>query len=83
MIKQKWKVTLDTGEHTVEYTCSPLTGKTVLTVDSESFTVKGRPFGIGLERCEMVLVGDSRGMLSINKKGRAALTVNDGEVAQL
>lgn len=83
MIKQKWIVKFDNEEHTVEYKCSPLTGKTVLSVDGESFTVKGKPLGIGLERCEMVLVGDNRGMLSVSKKGKAVLTVASGEAKEV
>ena len=48
MIKQKWTVTVEGEKHDVEYACSPFTGKTVLVVDGFSFTVKGKPFGIGL-----------------------------------
>ena len=44
MVKQKWTVTVDGEKHEVGYACSPLTGKTVLTVDGFSFTVKGKPF---------------------------------------
>ena len=80
MIKQKWTVTIDGEKHTVEYACTPLTGKTVLTVDGVSFTVKGKPFGIGIERNEMILVGGTQGVLSIKKGGKATLTIREGEI---
>lgn len=80
MIKQKWIVRIDESEHQVTYQCSPMSGKVVLCVDNDSFTVKGKPFGIGLVRNEMILIGESQGILSIKKGGRAALTCRDGEV---
>lgn len=80
MIKQKWLVKIDEVEHTVEYACSPFTGKTVLKVDEDSYTVKGKPFGIGIERNEMILIGDTQGMLSVKKGGKATLTVREGIV---
>ena len=80
MIKQKWKVTVDGEVHGVEYSCAPFTGKTVLCVDSSSFTVKGKPFGIGLVRREMIIVGGVQGILDVQKGGRARLIVREGEV---
>lgn len=80
MIKQKWTVIIDGAEHTVEYSCSPFTGKTVLKVDEDSYTVKGKPFGIGIARNEMILIGDTQGILSVKKGGKATLTVREGEV---
>lgn len=80
MIKQKWTVTIDGEKHTVEYACSPFIGKTVLKVDEDSYTVKGKPFGIGIERNEMILIGDTQGMLSVKKGGKATLTVREGIV---
>lgn len=80
MIKQKWIVRIDGEEHTVEYECRPLVGKTVLRVDNDSFTVKGKPFGIGLVRSEMILIGNSQGVLSVKKGGHATLICRDGEV---
>ena len=83
MIKQKWSVTIDGEIHTVEYTCSPFAGKTVLCVDDDSFTVKGKLLGIGLERSEMILIGNSQGVLSVKKGGRATLICRDGEVEEI
>ena len=80
MIKQKWTVTVDDKSYSVEYQCSPMLGKIVLKVDEDSFTVKGKPFGIGLEHSEMILIGDSQGILNIKKGGKATLICRDGEV---
>lgn len=82
MIKQNWTVTVDGEGHTVSYTCSPLLGKTVLTVDGASFTVKGKPFGIGLVRREPILVGGVQAMLDVKKGGKAALICREGEVEE-
>ena len=80
MIKQKWSVTVDGEKHDVEYTCSPFTGKTVLTVDGVSFTVRGKPFGIGLIRREPIIVGGVQAVLDVKKGGQAALICREGEV---
>lgn len=82
MIKQKWNVDIDGNSVSVEYACSRLTGKTILTVDGDSFTVRGKPFGIGLERRETILVGSSQAVLEVDKKGRARLVCRDGEVTE-
>lgn len=82
MIKQKWAVDIDGKAVSVEYACSRLTGKTVLTVDGDSFTVRGKPFGIGLERRETILVGSSQAILEIEKNGSAKLVCRDGEVTE-
>ena len=83
MIKQKWAVTVDGERYVVEYACSPLIGKTVLTVDGFSFTVMGKPFGIGLERREPILVGGTQAMLDVKKGGRAGLICREGEVEEI
>ncbi len=83
MIKQKWSVTVDGEKHEVGYACSPLTGKTVLTVDGFSFTVKGKPFGIGLERREPIIVGGTQAILDVKKGGKAALICREGEVEEV
>ena len=82
MIKQKWSVTVDGEKHTIEYTCSPLMGKTVLTVDGDSFTVRGKPFGIGIERREPILVGGVQAILDVKKGGKATLICREGEVEE-
>ena len=80
MIKQKWSVTVEGEKHSVEYACSPISGKTVLTVDGFSFTVKGKPFGIGLVRREPIIIGGMQAMLDVKKGGKADLICREGEV---
>ena len=82
MIKQAWTVTTDRGECRVEYLCKPFVGKTILTVDGESFTVRGKPFGIGLCRRETVIVGGEQAILDVKKGGKAQLICREGEVRQ-
>ena len=77
MIVQKWRVELDGEAHEIEYKFSKLSGKTILTVDGDSFCVKGKPFGIGAQRNEFIIVGMTQGMLRIDKKGKAQLVLKD------
>jgi len=74
---QKWKVVFDEDTHEVIYRFSRISGKTVLVVDGDSFTVKGKPFGIGAKRKEPVIIGQSQAILDIGKGGRAVLVVRD------
>lgn len=85
MIKQKWKVIYgednapcgaENGsvEHCVEYRYSGLSGKTVLIVDGDGFAVRGKPFGIGVERREVIIIGGRQAILTIGKRGRAELS---------
>ncbi len=83
MVKKKWIVTLDAGEVSVEYSYSALSGRTVLSVDGESFTVKGKPFGIGCVRSEMIMVGGEQAILDIKKGGRATLICRTGDVKEI
>lgn len=82
MIKQNWVVTIDGEKYEVGYKCTPIIGKTVLTVDGFSFAVKGKPFGIGLERREPILVGGTQAILDVKKGGKATLICRDGEVVE-
>ena len=82
MIKQKWTVTIEDKAYSVEYGCSRLTGKTVLVVDGDKFTVKGKPFGIGIERREMIIVGGTQAILDVKKNGHANLICREGEVSE-
>ena len=82
MKKQKWTVTIENREISVEYKCSLITGKTMLTVDGDSFVVKGKPFGIGMVRRESIMLGGSQGILDVGRGGRARLIVRDGEVKE-
>ena len=83
MIKQKWKVVMEGEEHAVAYKCSTLIGKTTLTVDGDSFTVQGKPFGIGIVRREMVMIGGSQAILDVGKGGKAKLICREGEVSEI
>lgn len=83
MIKQKWVVVIENEEIELGYACSRLSGKTVLTVGGESFTVKGKPFGIGLCRREMIMLGGEQAILDVAKNGRAVLICREGEVNEL
>lgn len=83
MIKQKWQVAVENDEHTVEYKCSAFWGKTQLVVDGDSFTVKGKPFGIGLCRRESILVGGTQAILDVAKNGKAKLICREGEVKEI
>ena len=84
MIKQSWEVVLDGETHKVEYKFSRFCGKTVLVVDGDEFAVKGKPFGIGVQRHEPVIVGMCQAILSVSRNGRAALIVRDAtEVTEI
>ncbi len=83
MIKQKWAVKINDRETTVEYLCSTISGKTTLTVNGDSFTVKGKPFGIGLVRREMIMLGEAQAILDIKKGGRATLICREAEISEL
>ena len=83
MVKQKWLVRVEAGEVTVEYSYSAFSGKTVLCVDGESFTVKGKPFGIGCARNEMIMVGGEQAILNVAKNGKAQLSCREGEVREV
>ena len=83
MIKQKWTVNIEDKTYSVEYGCSRLTGKTVLIVDGDKFTVKGKPFGIGIERREMIIVGGMQAILDVKKNGRASLICREADVNEI
>ena len=83
MVKQKWLVVTDSGEVTVEYSFSALSGKTVLCVDGDAFVVKGKPFGIGCARRETIIVGGEQAILDVKKGGRATLICREGEVREI
>lgn len=83
MVKQKWAVTVDGKRTEVEYVCSPFSGKTTLTLDGDSFTVKGKPFGIGLARSEQIIVGGEQAVLTVDKRGCAKLICREGDVEEI
>ena len=83
MVKQSWIVLIEEKEIRVDYSYSALSGKTKLVVDGDSYTVKGKPFGIGCERVEMILIGSEAGSLNIKKGGKAVLICREGEVKEI
>lgn len=83
MVNKKWIVKVESGEIMVEYSYSPLSGKTTLCVGGESFTVKGKPFGIGCVRSEMIMVGGEQAILDVKKGGKAQLICREGEVKEI
>ena len=83
MVRQKWLVKVDAGEFTVEYSYSATSGKTTIAIGGDWFTVKGKPFGIGCARSEMIMVGGEQAILNVAKNGKAQLICREGEVTEL
>ena len=83
MIKQNFKVTYGDESAEVAYKYSFISGKTELSVDGFSFSVKGKPFGIGVARREPIMVCGAQAMLDVDKSGRAKLVLRDGEVEEI
>ena len=83
MIKQKFKVTYEGESCEVEYKYSRLTGKTELSIDGFSFTVNGKPFGIGVARREPIMLCGAQAMLDVAKNGSAKIVFRDGEVEEI
>ena len=81
---QKWNI--ETGEnetHTVEYSYSFFTGRSILRVDGDSFSVRGNPFKIKIARRELILVGEAQAILDIDKNGKATLILKDAQVVKV
>ncbi len=79
MIKQFFLVEIDENTYKVEYSYSKLLGKTVFAVNDDEFTTRGHAMGIGVERSEIIMIGMTQGVLSIDKKGRARLICRDAD----
>ena len=77
MIKQSFLVIKEDGKYTVGYEYSAITGKTTLRVDGDEFVVRGKIFGIGVCRREMIIIGGSQAVLDIDKKGRAKIVCRE------
>lgn len=82
MIKQAWTVSIGEKQIEVEYSCSPFSGKTTLLVDGDKFTVRGKPFGIGLCRREFIMIGGEQAVLDVKKGGRATLICREADVTE-
>ena len=83
MIKQSWIVSIEEKKVRVDYAYSALSGKTTLTVDGDSFSVKGKPFGIGCARREVIMLGGEQAILDVKKGGKAQLICREGEVREI
>ena len=79
MIKQYFEVKIDENEYRVEYSYSKLLGKTTLCVNDDEFSTRGHAFGFGVQRNEMIMIGMTQGVLSIDKKGKAKLICRDAD----
>lgn len=81
MKQTNWKVTgSDGGEHTLSVTFSCLKGKVFVTVDGEDFTLPAGFLGLSVARREMLLVGEDKALLVLDRAGNAALTVEGKQV---
>ena len=83
MIKQSFRATIDGQAIDIFYKYSRLSGKTELTVDGDSFTVKGKPFGIGVCRRENIMVGGAVAVLDVSKNGKAKIFLRDGDIEEV
>ena len=72
-IRQYWTVKTDDGMHDLSYTYSRWTGKSVLTIDGESFVQNLRSFRIAVARREVFRLGDEQCVLEVSGNGRAAV----------
>lgn len=68
---QYWTIATEDGAHEVSYVCSFWSGKTVFTIDGETFTQKFKPFHIGIARREIFRLGDEQCVLAVAGDGRA------------
>ena len=79
MIKQYFEVKIDENEYKIGYSYSKFFGKTTLTVNGDEFSTRGHAFGFGVQRSEMIMIGMTQGVLSIDKKGKAKLICRDAD----
>ena len=79
MIKQFFLVDIEDKEYRIEYSYNKLLGKTVFAVDDDEFVARGHAFGAGVERSEIIMIGMTQGVLSIDKKGKARLICRDAD----
>ena len=81
--KYKWNVTevLEEGgnaEHTVELTCSFITGKAVIIIDGDKYDISVKPFALRGTN-QVFRLGNEAAVIAFPKKGAPTVTV-EGEI---
>lgn len=81
MKQTNWKLTGSDGvEHTLSVSFSRIKGKVSVTLDGEDFTLPAGFLGLAVARREMLLVGEDKALLVLDKAGNATLTVEGKQV---
>lgn len=81
MKQTNWKLTgSDGGEHTLSVSFSRIKGKVSVTLDGEDFSLPAGFLGLTVARREMLLVGEDKALLVLDKGGNATLTVEGKQV---
>lgn len=81
MKKTNWRLAGTDGEvHTLTVAFSRLKGKVFVTLDGEEYTLPAGFLGLSVARREMLLLGEDKALLVLDKAGRAALTVEGEQV---
>lgn len=82
MKQTHWQVTgSDGAAHTLTVAFSRLKGQVLVTVDGETFALPAGFLGLSVARREMLLLGEDKALLVLDKAGRAELMV-EGTVIQ-
>ena len=82
----KWNIveTLEDGnsaEHTVELTCSFITGKAIIKIDEDEYNISVKPFSLRGTN-QVFRLGSEAAMVTFPKKGAPTVTV-EGELIPL
>lgn len=81
MKQTNWKLTGSDGvEHTLSVSFSRIKGKVSVTLDGEDYTLPAGFLGLTVARREMLLVGEDKALLVLDKAGNATLTVEGKQV---
>ncbi len=81
MKQTNWKLTgSDGSEHTLSVSFSRIKGKVSVTLDGEDFSLPAGFLGLTVARREMLLVGEDKALLVLDKAGNATLTVEGKQV---
>lgn len=81
MKQTNWKLTgSDGAEHTLSVSFSRIKGKVSVTLDGEDFSLPAGFLGLTVARREMLLIGEDKALLVLDKVGNATLTVEGKQV---